>query len=92
MEISRDPGSSNQVICDNPEGHDRVGGGREIQEGGDICDANIWQKATQYCKAIILQLKMNRCFKKKRTFHVSLRLCESIDRFLLLLNNVPLSG
>ena len=24
-------------LCDNREGWDRVGGGREVQEGGDIC-------------------------------------------------------
>ena len=30
-----DTGSSNLVLCDNLE--DRVGGGREVQEGGDIC-------------------------------------------------------
>ena len=25
------------MLCDNLEGWDRVGGGREVQEGGDIC-------------------------------------------------------
>ena len=25
------------VLCDNLEGWDGVGGGREVQEGGDIC-------------------------------------------------------
>ena len=30
-----DSGSS--VLCDNLEGQDEVGGGREVQEGGDIC-------------------------------------------------------
>ena len=30
-------GSSNLVFCDNLEGWDGVGGGREIQGGGDIC-------------------------------------------------------
>ena len=25
------------MLCDNLEGRDRVGGGREVQEGGDIC-------------------------------------------------------
>ena len=29
--------SSNWVICDNLEGWGGVGGGREIQEGGDVC-------------------------------------------------------
>ena len=39
------------------------------QEGGDICipidvHVDVWQKPTQYCKAITLQLKM--IFLKKR--------------------------
>ena len=25
------------MLCDNLEGWDGVGGGREVQEGGDIC-------------------------------------------------------
>ena len=29
--------SSSLVLCDNLEGWDGVGGGREVQEGGDIC-------------------------------------------------------
>ena len=31
-----DAGSSNPVLCDNLEGWYGVGGGREVQEGGDI--------------------------------------------------------
>ena len=31
-----DAGSSNPVLCDNLEGRDGVGSGREIQEGGDV--------------------------------------------------------
>ena len=30
-------GNPNQVLCENLEGWDVEGGGREIQEGGDIC-------------------------------------------------------
>ena len=30
-------GSSNPVLCDNLEGWDGVGGGREVSERGDIC-------------------------------------------------------
>ena len=30
-------GSSNLVLCNNVEGWDGVGGGREVQEGGNIC-------------------------------------------------------
>ena len=41
-----------------------VGGGREVQEEGDILHlwlihVDVWQKPIQYCKAIILQLKIN---------------------------------
>ena len=61
-------------LCDNLEGWEGEGGGREAQEGGDTCIpmadiwhlliladiwqkyVDIWQKPTQYCKAIILQL------------------------------------
>ena len=32
-----DSESSNQVLFGNLEGWDGVGGGREVQEGGDIC-------------------------------------------------------
>ena len=46
-----------------------MGGGKEPQEGGDICTPCLihvdeWQKPAQYCKAIILLLKINK-FKKK---------------------------
>jgi len=32
-----DTGSSNQVLCDSLKGWDGMGGGREVQEGEDIC-------------------------------------------------------
>ena len=32
-----DAGSSNLVLCDDLEGWDGVGGGKEVQEGGHIC-------------------------------------------------------
>ena len=46
-----------------------VGGGREVQEGEDICMpmADVRQKPTQYCTAIILQLKIN--WRKKEQFN-----------------------
>ena len=39
-----DAGSSTLVLCDNLEGWDAVGGGREVQEGGDMCisTADSW--------------------------------------------------
>ena len=41
------------------EGWDGEGDGREVQKGGDIWIpmAEVWQKTTKFCKAIILQLK-----------------------------------
>ena len=41
-----------------------LGGGREVQEGGTyvnlwLIPVDVWQKPTQYCKAITLQLKIN---------------------------------
>ena len=58
------------MLCDNLEGWDGVGVVREVQEGGDIYKpvlfpVDIWQKPTQHCNAIILQLKIN--FKNKKT-------------------------
>ena len=49
----------------NLEGWDGDGGWREVQEGGAIVyiwliHGDIWQKPIQYCKAIVLQLKVNK--------------------------------
>ena len=35
-DLLHDAGSSNSVLCDNLEGWDEVGGGKEVQEGRDI--------------------------------------------------------
>ena len=60
-------GSTNPVLCDNQGG----GVGWKVEggsRGGEtyIClwliHIDIWQKLTQYCKAIILQLKVNKIF------------------------------
>ena len=57
-----DVGSSNSVPCDNAEGWDGVGGGREAQRERTRvylwpAHVDVWQEPTQYWKAIILQLK-----------------------------------
>ena len=52
------------MLCNNLEGQDGVGGGRVVREGGDIC-ADVWQKPTQCCNAITLQLKINTFLKKE---------------------------
>ena len=48
--------------CDNLEGWNGVGGGRGVQEGTYVylwlIHVDVWQKPTQYCRAIILQLKI----------------------------------
>jgi len=62
-----------------------VEGGREVQEGGDMyipmSDHFVkWQKPTQYFKAIILQLKINKFIEKKRNCESKLRYCLSLGR------------
>ena len=63
------------MLCDNLEGRVGAGDGREFQEGGDIrmpmvslwlIHVDMWQKPTQYCKAIILQLKINKFKQNKK--------------------------
>ena len=51
-------------LCNNLGGWEREGGGREVQEGGIhvhlwLIHVDVWQKSNQYCKVVILQLKMN---------------------------------
>jgi len=61
-------GSSNVVLCDNLEG------GREVQEGGDVyiylwlIHVDKWQKPSQCCTAIIVQLKINNYFLKEGAY------------------------
>ena len=49
------------MLSDNLEEWDGMRGGREVQEGGGILIpmADVWQKPAQYCKAGILQAKIN---------------------------------
>ena len=60
-----DAGRSNLALSDSPEGWEGVGSSREVQEGGDIyiylwlIHVDTWQKQTQYCKATVLQFKVN---------------------------------
>ena len=53
-------GNSNLGLCDNLDAWDGEGGGRGFQEGGAhvylrLIHVGVWQKSTQYYKAIILQ-------------------------------------
>ena len=49
-------------LCDNLEGWNGVGGGRQVQEGTYVylrlIHVDVWQKPTQNCRAIILQLNL----------------------------------
>ena len=58
------------MFCDNLEGRDRMGGGKFKPEGPYVClwliHVGVWQKPTQYCKTIILQLKVN--FKNLKNY------------------------
>ena len=49
------------VLYENLEGWDAVGSRKEVKEGGYLwlIHADVCQKSTQHCKAIILQLKLN---------------------------------
>ena len=52
------------MLCDNLKEWDGVGGGGRFKREGTyvylwLTRVDVWQKPTQYCKAIILQLKIN---------------------------------
>ena len=59
------PGLWNNLEGWDGEGGGRGGGGCGWGAGGDIgiylwlIDVDVWQTPTQYCKAIILQFKIN---------------------------------
>ena len=60
--LTPEAGHSKLVLWDNPEGWGGEGGGRGFQDGGThlppwLIHVDVWQKPSQYCKAIILQLK-----------------------------------
>ena len=62
-----DTGSTNPELCDNPQGG-VVGGG--FKRKGTyvrlpLIHADVWQKETRHCKAVILKLKVN-TFKLKK--------------------------
>ena len=52
-------GHSKLVLWDNPEGWSGEVGRWGVQDGGThvLIHVAVWQKASQYCKVIILQLK-----------------------------------
>ena len=61
-----DPEQPKLALCDDQEAWDGEEGGK-VQDGGDkyilwLMHIDVWQKPTQHCKVIILQLKMNTIF------------------------------
>ena len=55
-------GYPKSVLWDNPEGQGREGRRRRVQDGGIHVylwpiHAEVWQKPSQYCKVMILQLQ-----------------------------------
>ena len=56
-------GNSKLVLWDNPEGWDGEGCRRGVEDGRThvhlwLIHVDAWQKPPQYCKVIILQLKL----------------------------------
>ena len=73
--------------------HDNIEGGMGREVGGrftrveiyvslPLVHVNVWQKPTQYCTAIILQLKINTLLKKKMGFIVSILKARSLISFV----------
>ena len=64
------------VLHDNLEGWDGVGGGGSFMREGTyvylrLIHVAVWQKPTQYCKAIILQSKISNFLKSSVPFSLS---------------------
>ena len=64
------------MLHDNLEGWDGVGGGRSFMREGTyvylrLNHVDVWQKPTQYCKAIILQSKISNFLKSSVPFSLS---------------------
>ena len=56
------------MLCKNLEGWDQVKMGGNFKREGTyvylwLTHVDVWQKPTQYCKAIICQLKISKFFK-----------------------------
>ena len=80
----------NPGLCNNLEGWEGVGGGsweKGSEEGIDIylwvIHVDVWQKPTQYCEEIILQLKIDKLKKKPVT-------AGSEDKEIIALGQLPL--
>ena len=83
-------------LCNKLEGWDGVGDGREVQEGGDICipmgDScfDVWQKPTQYCKAIVLQLKINKLKTLPSRYNLSSKSKASFKLYIISYSSIIL--
>ena len=56
-----DSGHPELVLCDDLEGRGGEGGGGVQDDGTQVClqpiHTDVWQKPSQYCKVVVLQLK-----------------------------------
>ena len=61
------------MLCDDLEGWEGGSGQRgHTHTHTELIHVVVWQKATQHCKAIILQLKINSKRRKKKKHKFSL--------------------
>ena len=69
------------MLCDNLERVNAAGNGKEGQEGTYVylwlTHIDVWQKPTQHCKALILQLK-----RKKKELRVQAIRRKTVTDFL----------
>ena len=76
-----DAGSSKPVLCDDLDGwNGEMGGSRGTYVYLWLIHVDVWKKSTQYCKAIILQLKRKKGEKKKRSNNVLFNLLEELEK------------
>ena len=60
-----------ELFCDNVEGWDGIGDGRRFKREETyinlwLIHVDMWQKPTEYCNAIILQLKIHKYIRKQK--------------------------
>ena len=60
--LMHEAGHSKLMLWDNPEGWGGEGGGKQASGWGThvrpwLIHVDVWQKPSQYCKVIIVQLK-----------------------------------
>ena len=72
--LMREAGYPKLVLWDNPKGQGGEGNGRGFQDGAThvhpwLIHVDVWQKSSQYCKVIILQLNKSFFFLSRVNHH-----------------------